>query len=272
MHQGNAMEKDTRTPVERAADARKKEDEKRLTSAEPDASPQSAPKPEHSAPGTRSWQKVPPPPDRVIRGSAPLQPRQKVGPIRWPVWLALPHVELWEAVALSLGANPVPQLREEASMQPTRLSRLTHDFHERLRFCQRAVLASGPIKLQGRYYTGASHGPYCKVSLCDVSAFLLQGGFEVAPEMLSGCSTELHPSSNDGDGAVPMQRWPAQEAAILTKLREMGFDPCNLPMPKPGTPGPKAAVKRALGTSGMWTGETVFDKAWERLRASGQVS
>jgi hypothetical protein len=67
----------------------------------------------------------------------------------------------------------------------------------------------------------------------------------------------------------PVQRWDAQEAAILDGLRALGFDPMLLPKPGPSEPGPKSKVKKALGTAGMWTGSTVFDKAWERL-ASGK--
>lgn len=72
--------------------------------------------------------------------------------------------------------------------------------------------------------------------------------------------------------AAPMSRHKAQEVTILAKLRELNLDPKLLPRNEPGKPGPKAKVKRALGSKGMWSGVKVFDKAWERLRLSGEIA
>jgi hypothetical protein len=192
------MKKDTRTPAERAADARKKEDEKRLTSAEPDTPPQSVSKPEHSAPGPKSWQKMPPPPPRVIRGSAPLQPRQRVGPIRWAAWLALPCVELWEAVALSMGLNPDDdELRKEVGRARSMFSRLPAEFFERLHLCQRALHFNGPIRPQGSLYGGMQKSPNCLVLLADVAAYLTTSGFAL-PEQLQP-RPPAEPQANRGD-------------------------------------------------------------------------
>lgn len=65
----------------------------------------------------------------------------------------------------------------------------------------------------------------------------------------------------------PMQRWPAQEAAILAKLVELGFDPKAVPPAPPGMPSAaKTAVREALGYS-----KEVMRKAWQRLREEGSV-
>lgn len=69
----------------------------------------------------------------------------------------------------------------------------------------------------------------------------------------------------------PLQRAVARQDAILVKLREQGYDPQALPRPQAGHSGPKAAVKKALGSSGIWVGKTVFEKAWDQLRSAGQI-
>ncbi|HEY8875984.1 MAG TPA: hypothetical protein VIN03_00385 [Roseateles sp.] len=67
--------------------------------------------------------------------------------------------------------------------------------------------------------------------------------------------------------ATPLQRYPAQEAAILAKLVGLGFTPTALPRPKPGKESEaKKAVKEALGYS-----HDVMKKAWQRLRGAGRI-
>jgi hypothetical protein len=192
------MEKDKRTPVERAADARKMGSEERLTSAEPDASPQSVPKPERCAPATKSWRKMPPPPERVIVGSAPFRPRPRVGPIRWAAWLELPRVELWEAVALSMRLNPDDdELRKEIGSAGSRFSRLPPEFSERLRLCQKALHFDGPIRPQGGLYRGILQGSACLVLIADVVAYLKTAEFTLPDELQPKPPAE--PKANRGD-------------------------------------------------------------------------
>ncbi len=65
----------------------------------------------------------------------------------------------------------------------------------------------------------------------------------------------------------PVQRQKAQEAAILAKLTELGYEPQALPAPPSGKPSTaKQAVKAALGYS-----TDVLNKAWQRLRADGRI-
>jgi len=58
----------------------------------------------------------------------------------------------------------------------------------------------------------------------------------------------------------PVQRFSAQEAAILRKLVTLGFNPLKLPKDIAGKCGVKSQVKAALGSGGLWTGKTVFNK------------
>lgn len=70
----------------------------------------------------------------------------------------------------------------------------------------------------------------------------------------------------------PVQRGQAQEEEILAAIRAEGYEPGALPVVTGGRPGVKAAVRKAVGNSGMWSGKRVFDKAWERLRARGEIA
>jgi len=65
----------------------------------------------------------------------------------------------------------------------------------------------------------------------------------------------------------PLSRHVSQELAIMNAIRGLGFEPTQLPTPHTGKPGVKAAVKKGLNFS-----ESVFQKAWERLRYSGQIA
>ncbi|KVN71389.1 hypothetical protein WM03_23820 [Burkholderia ubonensis] len=65
----------------------------------------------------------------------------------------------------------------------------------------------------------------------------------------------------------PLKQQAHQEAEILRVIRELNHDPKKLPKQKPGKPGVKAAVREKLNFS-----KKVFDKAWDRLRASGDVA
>jgi hypothetical protein len=81
------------------------------------------------------------------------------------------------------------------------------------------------------------------------------------------------PSISDESSEVrPVQRSKAQEDAILAKIQTNGHDPLKLVKNQPGKPGVKAEIRTALGSSGMWAGQTVFNKAWERLLRNGTIA
>ena len=55
-------------------------------------------------------------------------------------------------------------------------------------------------------------------------------------------------------------------------LRSKGHDPVKLPVAKSGQSGVKAQIRNALGSTGIWSGGTVFEKAWQRLRQTGAIA
>lgn len=73
-------------------------------------------------------------------------------------------------------------------------------------------------------------------------------------------STEVKKSTR------PTNHQPHQEAEILRAIRELGYDPKSLPKRDTGKRGAKATVREKLNFS-----ESVFNKAWERLRSSGDI-
>ena len=69
----------------------------------------------------------------------------------------------------------------------------------------------------------------------------------------------------------PLQRGTAQENAILNEIRKKGIDPLALPPFEPGKPSQKRDIRRALSGEAQFKGNTIFDKAWERLMARKDI-
>lgn len=65
----------------------------------------------------------------------------------------------------------------------------------------------------------------------------------------------------------PLARQRFQENEILRVIRELGYRPNSLPRPQLGMSGVKAEVRARLSFQ-----TAVFDKAWERLRAQGEIA
>ena len=79
----------------------------------------------------------------------------------------------------------------------------------------------------------------------------------------------LLPQSDNATSPLrkPVQRQAAQEAAILAKLAELGFEATALPVAPAGKASPaKRAVREALCFSA-----DVMNKAWQRLRTAGNI-
>jgi hypothetical protein len=64
------------------------------------------------------------------------------------------------------------------------------------------------------------------------------------------------------DTSPPKSRQAYQEEQIIKVIKELGYDPLNLPNYKPGKAGVKSEVRAILGYS-----HSVLNKAWERLLA-----
>lgn len=69
--------------------------------------------------------------------------------------------------------------------------------------------------------------------------------------------------SNSPKKVISRQR--QQENTIIEVIENLGFNPKSLPKNIDGLPGIKASVREILREDPLFSGSTVFDKAWERL-------
>jgi len=80
-------------------------------------------------------------------------------------------------------------------------------------------------------------------------------------------------TNDQGDTPLlPIQRARAQDAAILGEIRRQGLNPLELPKNAAGKKGVKHGIRAAIGNSGLFTGTTVFNKAWERLTGNSEIA
>ena len=76
----------------------------------------------------------------------------------------------------------------------------------------------------------------------------------------------------EAESAKPIQRAEAQDTTIRRAIKQAGHNPLFLPRNKAGKPGVKAAIRKSLKDNSLFIGATVFDRAWERLRKSGDLA
>jgi hypothetical protein len=73
----------------------------------------------------------------------------------------------------------------------------------------------------------------------------------------------------------PVPRAAAQDAAILTEIRLLGWDPQAMPVFPRGMPGARSRAYTSMQNRGVARGiflsPEVFDTAWQRLRKAGQI-
>ena len=107
------------------------------------------------------------------------------------------------------------------------------------------------------------------LSLQDINSWLTSEGmgyqFPQVTQPLVGSESGSSPRA-----ATPIQRAAAQNAAILDAIKANKLEAHSLPKGKPGKSGVKALIRAAVAPNSLFQGK-VFDKAWERLRSSGEI-
>jgi hypothetical protein len=107
------------------------------------------------------------------------------------------------------------------------------------------------------------------ISVEDARAYLAPLGFELRQvDALANEASAIEAAPAEGQQAPKLR---AQEEAILETLKYLNFNPMALPPNTPGLPGVKAACKKALLKSPLFSGRTVFDRAWERMRGFSDI-
>ena len=184
--------------------------------------------------------------------------RQNKVAVRLPRWAAKPTWTPWEAALLVTGFDPATYCKPSAY----------------------GADVPAAFGLDGGNYAGEKH--FAEAHRIALDWEELNNRARIKPhEFIAWCSERGIPTDwlrtmqtaplGPVNKVTPMQRAAAQDAEILAELRKL-YDPLALPKYKPGKPGVKAEIKKALGTSGIWAGSTVFRKAWERLSESGAIA
>jgi hypothetical protein len=173
------------------------------------------------AAGVRRISSAPPPPTPIGHGGSYISEPRSI-PARWPVWRALPHAQLWQAVALSLNLEPIQAMLDQVGRYPLRHARpdVPAEFLDRLAVCQRALSMAGPIKPQGPLCRGMLQSPLCDVLVAEVAAFLVLAEFSVPDEMRQTTppvaeSADTEPVPNEPKTDRQDRRLRACEAAGL---------------------------------------------------------
>jgi len=120
-----------------------------------------------------------PRPLEPLKASAQLESESSSDPLgpRWAAWKALPKLELWQCVALSINLEPTERIKsamQSGRQQGYRFSNMgaPAEFFERLAFCKQAISTSGILQ-----------DSRCPVLLRDVAAFFQSAEFPM-PEQL----------------------------------------------------------------------------------------
>lgn len=87
---------------------------------------------------------------------------------------------------------------------------------------------------------------------------------------------EIHKELGAGSAPIKknrwVQKWRHQEQAVIDKLRELGHVPKALTPFRSGHKWVKSDVRAALADRTDLFSGGAFDKAWDRLRASGEIA
>lgn len=179
-------------------------------------------------------------PIEPIKGSAhrvPM-PQQRSEPIDWQFWVAMPHVQLWQACALAVGLNPDklkphPQgwmagsgATSAVMLDPRSFpnEELRGRFEKALRLaCAGVSYMDGPIRPRGPLIP--SHASRKDVLLSDVAMFLTKSGVAIPQEMqeLAKQHEQLlddEATTHDAQGSNEKRRWSSEKLEELASYRK----------------------------------------------------
>lgn len=120
-----------------------------------------------------------------------------------------------------------------------------------------------------------SNTAYTYITLGSLDEWAKQYGRAILPKLkerpdvaLSAIKSQLHVPAKP----APRVKMLEQEEAILEAIRELGYDPQQVPKNDQGKSGVKASVCQKLKASPLFEAKTAFSKAWDRLRHSKQIA
>ena len=118
---------------------------------------------------------------------------------------------------------------------------------------------------RGVHRTPPAHERVIFAQVADADAWLKAQGY---PWRIAQADEVTQAAPAKGE---PVSVFAAQESELLRAIHEAGYKPTDLPMRRSGHPGAKAEIRARLKNHRLFVGEKKFDKAWERLRASGGI-
>jgi hypothetical protein len=209
-----------------------------------------------------------------------LSPLIPLAPAIWSCWKGRARMPLWQAAALSTGFEPVYRL-QSGNFAAASLAAECGLAIEAERYTETPLLErlrcdmdfSTRLALLTDRLGGAEMDESHPVKIADVLAVALDMGWSVPDEFKVLAGDGAAPSASMPAGGLqvpePLQRQRHQEGEILRVLRELGYDPAELPARPHGKSGAKAAAWGLLAQK-KWS-RGVFDKAWDRLRGAGEI-
>jgi hypothetical protein len=143
----------------------------------------------------------------------------------WPKWKHVPHVRLWEGVALSLDVEPGQvEANAYALIEGQLYARDWEEFRNRLfvatRNLHRALKAKGP---------NGDHPEECMVSRSEFAAWVISVEWKIPDEFASLAESQRTPTQRDDKREVPelttRERQTAYKLILGMALGGYGYDP-----------------------------------------------
>lgn len=207
-------------------------------------------------------------------------------PCDFDKWVKYDSLPIEQACFVLLGFEPYPLEITQAKLSPYFGGKLPSwerppGFDDALALLKNSI-QNGNVQSEpsmvGQYFTRQIQWP-ALISWAKSKRYTIppeiEGSVELAVEPMqahnSAAPVTMEPAPVVPLDVGPVQRSASQDAAILHQIVILGYDPMALPQNKQGKPGVKRAVRDALRENQQFVGVTVFDKAWERLSARGDI-
>ncbi len=149
--------------------------------------------------------------------------------------------------------------------------RRSHCRHEHLRLIDEAIRAHRLPALTPNRTPAQALAPGVIVRVDDMRHYLRPLGFALTQRPQRGAA-KAHSRSQPASQIAPLSRHRSQEQWIIEAIRERRLHPDRLPKNQNGLPGIKAQLRQAAETqTSLFTSHAVFDAAWKRMKARGDL-
>lgn len=184
-------------------------------------------------------------------------------------WSAFDTLPIWELTVLMYGVEP--REFQDVVIQSPDDPNDVHGISPDLTFYETQVQSA----INAGFLTPCAPNQHPATTQIPVSQLIpwleTKGYAALATGLHSRAPGFSSPASPIATSIQPVQRQQAQESAILGEIQKLGHDSAQLPRNPPGKGGVKRDVRVKLGSHPAFSASTSFDRAWERLRKSGEI-